>query len=154
MPERQIHLVIPGEPVAQGRPQFYPVKMAVNGKDGKEKEITTVRKGVDPEKSRSWKALARDEMVKFEPFPPGVPLKLAVMAVFPCPLSDHRKRSPVPRRLRFKKPDIDNVAKAVMDAAKGVLYHDDSQVADLRVMKYTAAQGELPYVAVHLSGPA
>ena len=35
----------------------------------------------------------------------------------------------------FKKPDIDNLAKAVFDSLNGSLWHDDSQVVDLRAGK-------------------
>lgn len=35
------------------------------------------------------------------------------------------------------KPDIDNVAKLVMDALNGVAYQDDSQVISLRVNKWS-----------------
>ena len=34
------------------------------------------------------------------------------------------------------KPDIDNIAKLVMDALNGVAYHDDAQVASLVVRKH------------------
>jgi Holliday junction resolvase RusA-like endonuclease len=33
------------------------------------------------------------------------------------------------------KPDIDNVAKLVLDALNGIAYHDDTQVASLTVIK-------------------
>ena len=41
--------------------------------------------------------------------------------------------------------DVDNVAKAVLDALTGVVFHDDSQVERLRVDKVT---GERPRVRV------
>lgn len=37
-----------------------------------------------------------------------------------------------------RKPDLDNVLKAVMDALNGVLYEDDKQVCSVRVTKYYA----------------
>lgn len=33
------------------------------------------------------------------------------------------------------RPDVDNYAKSILDGADGILYHDDSQIVDLRVMK-------------------
>lgn len=35
----------------------------------------------------------------------------------------------------IEKPDVDNVAKAVLDGLNGVAYEDDAQVTDLHVMK-------------------
>jgi len=35
-----------------------------------------------------------------------------------------------------KKPDIDNLAKAVLDALNGVAWHDDSQIYQLHIIKY------------------
>lgn len=37
--------------------------------------------------------------------------------------------------LPTKKPDIDNIAKAVLDALNGVAYRDDTQVVELYVRK-------------------
>lgn len=35
----------------------------------------------------------------------------------------------------IEKPDVDNVAKAVLDGLNGVAYEDDAQVTDLHVIK-------------------
>lgn len=35
-----------------------------------------------------------------------------------------------------KKPDLDNIAKAVLDSLNNIAYDDDSQVVELRVSKY------------------
>jgi len=41
-----------------------------------------------------------------------------------------------------KKPDIDNVAKAFLDAMNGTVYLDDTQVVELNIKKvYSAAAG-------------
>lgn len=34
-----------------------------------------------------------------------------------------------------KRPDIDNLAKAVKDALRGVIYHDDSQIVEAHLFK-------------------
>lgn len=45
-----------------------------------------------------------------------------------------------PRRIESEpdtiKPDVDNVAKAVLDGLNGVAYDDDAQVVDLRIVKH------------------
>lgn len=40
-----------------------------------------------------------------------------------------------------KKPDADNVLKAVADSLNGIAYKDDAQIVDVRVRKYYAEQG-------------
>ena len=44
-----------------------------------------------------------------------------------------------------KKPDCDNVAKSILDALNGIVYHDDSQVVSLVVEK---VYGENAYTKV------
>ena len=34
-----------------------------------------------------------------------------------------------------KKPDIDNIAKAVLDALNSVAYRDDTQIVELQIRK-------------------
>ena len=43
----------------------------------------------------------------------------------------------LPKKIRYhtKKPDIDNLAKSVMDALEGIIYVNDAQVISLRVTK-------------------
>ena len=125
-----VYIEIPGEPVAQGRPRF--------SNHGKHPVA------YDPKKSRDWKAYAATLMrqVKPEPFPAECPLQLTVSAYWACPKSEYRKREPRPLRWRTKRPDADNVLKAVKDAGSGVLWVDDSQIAVAVVEKMTASQGE------------
>lgn len=133
--------VIPGEPVAQGRPRAFRTKAG---------QVRTF----DPAKSRSWKGVAQVHYqealrlagVKAPAFPVG-PVAFIVQAVFTCPKGQHRK-APVPRRLKAARPDPDNLAKAAMDAGIGLLFADDAQVAHLCVRKYVGAQGEAPHVMV------
>lgn len=49
-----------------------------------------------------------------------------------------------------KKPDIDNVLKAVLDALNGAAYVDDKQVVSVTCRKYYAAQGE-GYIRVRVT---
>ena len=137
---KALAVVIPGEPVAQGRPRaFYRPGLGV--------------RVFDPAKSRSWKGVAhvhyQEALAKAgasTPFLAG-PVELRVVAVFTCPKSAHRK-IPVPRRPKAGRPDPDNLGKAVMDAGNGILFGDDSQVARLVVEKWIGAQGEAPFVEI------
>jgi Holliday junction resolvase RusA-like endonuclease len=144
---------IPGEPFAQPRARGAPLM-----KDGKPvlKNGRPIIVFYDEPEAKTWKATAQSYMLARR-FPSGPldgciqgPVLLRVVAVFTCPKSHHRKREPLGRRWHTKTPDADNVLKAVKDAAKGVLWLDDSQVALESCTKIIAAQGEAPYVLLRV----
>jgi Holliday junction resolvase RusA-like endonuclease len=82
-------------------------------------------------------------------FPPGEPVLLQVLAVFPCPKGDYRKALHVGRRKHVKKTaDADNILKAVMDACTPLLWLDDAQVSTASCSKWVGAQGEAPYIQI------
>jgi Holliday junction resolvase RusA-like endonuclease len=139
-----LEVVIPGDPVPQGRPRFGGMR---NGK---------VRV-YNPEAARIWRAVAAlhyhralvDARHERPMFREGLPLRVHVLAVFPCPSSYHRKRTPLPTLPYVaQENDGDNLAKAVMDAGNGILWNDDGQVSLLVVERWRAAQGEEPFVRV------
>lgn len=43
------------------------------------------------------------------------------------------------------KPDVDNFAKAVLDACNGIVWHDDDQVVDLHIIKQWSDPGQPGY---------
>jgi Holliday junction resolvase RusA-like endonuclease len=140
-----ITILVPGEPVPQGRGRIaWPF--------GKAKPAI-----MDPPRARSWKGVAQTHymaaLVRFglqRPlFRAGVAVELHVVAVFPCPKADYRKRNPVGRRPHTKdQGDASNVLKAVEDAGNTVLWADDCQIARVTVDKWIGAQDEAPYVEV------
>jgi len=115
-----MYLTIYGNPVAQGRPRF-----ARRGKF-----VTTY----DPEKSRSWK-----ETVKWQVLAQGVPepldgpLVMSLIFMLPRPAS-------LPKKVieHTKKPDWENLAKAICDALEGICYKNDSQIVECNVKKIYA----------------
>ena len=134
----EVGVIIPGQPVAQGRPRM----TTINGHP----------RAYDPEKSRSWKGAAQVHMLAVMRAlglsPLEGPVEVSVLAVFACPTTDYRKREPRERRWKPGKPDAENIAKACLDAGNGVLYHDDAQVARLHVVKVIGAQREPAHVEV------
>ena len=44
----------------------------------------------------------------------------------------------------LQKPDVDNIAKLVLDALNEVAYQDDSQVSQLAVLKHQRERGATP----------
>lgn len=118
------YIMIPGEPQGKGRPRY-----------------TRSGHTYTPDSTRAYEALVRAcyaEQVDSEPFAKGVPLVVTIECRFGVPLSDSVKK----RRAKLcdlmmptKKPDTDNIVKAVLDALNGAAYHDDSQVTTLHVYK-------------------
>jgi len=147
-----LEVTIPGEPCAQGRARASLIRgrggRLILGKSGQ--PIINVR---DPEKSKSWKGAAQVHMQRAARArgigaPLDGPLEVHILAVFTLPKSAWKKRAPVPRQYHTKRGDPDNIAKAVLDAANGVLLRDDAEVSRLMVLKLIGAQGEAPFVRV------
>ena len=108
-----------GSPVAQGRPRFF-------------------RRGnfvgtYDPDKSRTWKQDVKAQVLDALNGTPEIhdgALDLRLIFHLPRPKS-------LPKKVvhHTKKPDADNLCKAIKDALRGVLYRDDSQIVTLEVHK-------------------
>jgi Holliday junction resolvase RusA-like endonuclease len=78
------------------------------------------------------------------------PLRCDLRFVFPRPKNLIWKKREMPRTYHAKKPDRDNLDKAVMDALKGLAWIDDSQVCDGRIIKLIAAGDEQPHVEIRI----
>ena len=66
--------------------------------------------------------------------PTGEPLNVVIDAVFARPKSHLRKAGVKPDAPRLPRPDVDNIAKAVLDALQDMM-GDDTHVARLVVEK-------------------
>jgi Holliday junction resolvase RusA-like endonuclease len=77
----------------------------------------------------------------------GVPLEVSIHAYKPIAKS-------TPKRVTLQawkaKPDADNIAKAVLDALKGVAFDDDSQVVQLRIWKHPRARQQQEGLTVYV----
>jgi len=71
------------------------------------------------------------------------PVQIAIVFWLPRPAS-------LPRRVthHLKKPDLDKLGRAVKDALKGILWHDDSQVIGLVARKGYAVDQPRAYIVV------
>lgn len=75
-------------------------------------------------------------------------ISVDIQAFYPIPKSYSKKKAEAANSGDIRpttKPDLDNCAKAVLDALNGVAFYDDSQVVDLTVRKF---YGERPYIKV------
>ena len=111
------HFKIYGNPIPQGRPRVI--------KKGAHYSVK------DPDKSRIYKDGLHllGQKHRIEPLPTG-PLGLRLTFEMLKPKTV-RKRE----RWRAKKPDMDNLVKAVLDAMNGILYRDDAQIVYLVALK-------------------
>jgi Holliday junction resolvase RusA-like endonuclease len=83
----------------------------------------------DPPQAKDWKRTVQAQVLTQKPATP-VDGPLAMRLVFHLP----RPQS-LPKREKWptKRPDLDNLGKAIKDALKGVIYRDDSLI-----VKFTA----------------
>lgn len=79
------------------------------------------------------------------------PFRLWITFVMPRPANITRKTKPNPREWHDKKPDLDNLAKAVKDAiTAGGLWDDDRQVVWTCTQKIIASGDEQPRTIIRV----
>lgn len=122
-----VRIVVDGAPTAKGRP-----RLGVS-RAGRAVAFT-------PSKTRSYEGVVRlaasEAMRGRDPF--DVPLTVRVNAVLPIPGSWSKKKQEAARvgtLYPASRPDVDNFAKAALDACNTVVFRDDSLVCDLHVAK-------------------
>lgn len=138
--------VIPGEPVAKGRPR-----------------VTSRGIAYTPAKTKNYETLVKElYWAQYAGF--GLmqgPLKLSVRAYFQIPKSASKKRRIAMQEGKerpLKRPDVDNVIKAIADSLNGIAYGDDSQIVTATIEKYWGTPrveveiDELAYLADERAG--
>lgn len=110
----------------------------------------------DPGTAESWKGcVALAAMDHVPPAPNSGPLMLTLAFLFKRPKAHYKASGLLKDSAPLwheKKPDIDNLAKAVMDAATTLgLWHDDKQVATLSTLKRYVVGDERPGCNVTIS---
>lgn len=135
-------LTIGGAPIPKGRPKF----TAHGG----------FAKAYTPKKTRDYEqevARCVKEAMELQsvPAPFEGAVRVRIDAYFPIPKSASKKdrdamdNSIIPM---VGRKDVDNIAKAILDAMNGIAYTDDGQVIDLRVTK---AYSAFPRVGIEVS---
>ena len=125
----EIHFVIEGRPQPQGRPRA--VRMG---------------KGVrmyDPPKSKAYKQMVAAKVRSYMKIN-GIqtitePLAVHLNFYFTTPKSYSKKRIraiEAKEELFTKKPDLDNLAKSILDSCNNLLFKDDSQIVGLTIGKH------------------
>ena len=130
----KVGFVIPGVPVAKGRPKF-------STRGGFARAYT-------PKKTRDFEDMARE--IGRAAMGPLMPTASSVMLEFvafvPVPTSwTKRKRAQALAGLLhpLSRPDLDNYEKALTDALNGIVYEDDSQICDVVKSKRYAEEPRL-----------
>ena len=121
-----VHFEIEITPVAKGRPRY--------ARRGNFVQTYT------PTKTREYEDVIRENaklaMGSSEPL--ETPLNVLLIFGMPIPSSTPKKalEGYLNGSVRhIKKPDLDNLAKAVLDAMNGVVYLDDNQICRLTIEK-------------------
>lgn len=121
-----IEFTVPGEPKGKGRPRFSRVGKFT-------KTYTDAKTKMYEEKIAS---AARLQMYPHEPLETPLSISLHLHLGVPTSYSKKRREACLTgEEWPMKKPDIDNVAKAFLDAMNGIVYKDDVQVIRLHVTK-------------------
>jgi Holliday junction resolvase RusA-like endonuclease len=125
-----------GDPVGKGRPRF--------AKRGNFVSTYT------PQKTKTYedeiRMMARAAMGSSEPLDTPVTVAIYIRVGIPASYSKQKRKDALAGTIKpTKKPDLDNIAKAFLDAMNEIVYLDDKQVVGLHVTKVYA---ETPAVEV------
>lgn len=134
-----ITFTVPGEPVAKGRPRATTIgghaRMYTPAKTAKYEELVAV--------------YASAAMKKAPLMEQPVRLYLTIYCKVPGTWSKKRRADALAGIERpAKKPDIDNIVKALADGMNGVVWVDDAQIVELACSKWYALE---PYVSVNVA---
>jgi Holliday junction resolvase RusA-like endonuclease len=134
-----VFVFIPGEAVGKGRP-----RVAVRGRHATmytPEKTVAYELAVKVEAARSMRGRALLDC--------PVELVLEIVTAVPASYSKARRAACLAGAERpTKKPDVDNVVKAICDAFNGCVWVDDVQVVELRVSK---RYGKEAYVAASVT---
>jgi Holliday junction resolvase RusA-like endonuclease len=118
MSNKVLRIIISEEPIPKGRSRI----VFINGK---------VRSYTPQHTQQAQDSIVvRLKRHQDNAFPAGMPLKLT--AVF---FRTKSKYLPNKEILPFRKPDLDNLLKLLMDASNGLLFSDDAQLTNISVKK-------------------
>lgn len=126
----------PIEPTPKGRPRF-----------------TRFGKPYTPKKTQEYeKQIADYFREQPQSFKFGKDIPIAVNLVFGMPVPKNTSKKYVEAMTdgvikHIKRPDADNMAKAVLDALNGLAWEDDSQIVRLSITKEYAKE---PYVYFYM----
>lgn len=124
----KVRFTIPGVPVPKARPRV------VRGH------------AFTPKKTKDYEALVKDVYrLTVGEYLGDSAIVATIDLYFPIPesYSKSKKRRIAEGEIKHtKRPDVDNCAKAILDALNEIAYKDDSQIVESRIAKHYAIDGE------------
>lgn len=126
-----IRLVIPGEPIAQGRPRFVKQGNFTHAYDPKKSKDYKAKIA-----SAAWVQLSQHEIKQMND---AVPLYVTIVVYREIPKSWSKKKQEDAANGKLRpvsRPDTDNYIKIALDALNKVVFKDDSAVVSIRAEKY------------------
>ena len=137
------------------------INVTIFGKIVPQKRPKFARRGnfvqtYDPPECREYKKLVRlfanqavAQQKGFRPYEKAVEVVLWFFFEIPKSFSDADRLAAANGKIRpTGRPDIDNLAKGVMDAVKGLLWTDDSIIVTLHAKKFYTAGKERVWLGV------
>lgn len=122
-----IAFVIPGAPVAKGRP-----RLSTRGGFARAYTPAKTQRYEDLIKSRAY-----DAMAGRAPIDAAVMVTVTAYVAPPKSLSKAKTAAALAGTLRpVTRPDVDNYCKAALDGMNGIVFRDDSLVTDMLVRKF------------------
>ena len=122
-------LFIKTVPIPKGRPRFYGGHV------------------VTPEKTRKYEKLIRDSWE--HGIVEGEYLVIAMAFTMPIPQSySNKKKKELEGQPHTKKPDLDNLVKAVLDALNDVAFKDDSKIWRIMATKEYGSEPKV-WIGIH-----
>lgn len=125
----KVKFTIPGIPVPKARPRV------VKGHT------------YTPKKTKDYETLVKDVYnLTVGEYLGDSAIVATIDLYFPIPESyskSKRKRIADGEIKHTKRPDVDNCAKAILDALNEVAYRDDSQIVESRITKHYAVDGDV-----------
>lgn len=128
----KISFTVPGKPFGKQRP-----RVISNGR------FSTA---YTPKETVAYENLVKfyyQTEAKGDRFPDDAVLRVEIAAYYEIPksTSKSKKEAMLTYKVRpTKKPDIDNVTKAICDSLNLIAYHDDSAIVDAVVKKYYSTE--------------
>lgn len=128
-----------GKPTGKGRPRF-----TRNGHTYTPAETKEYEKRVA---AAAWATMKRDGLIKTDGR-----VNMIVASYFEIPKSYSKTR-----RIECqcgihipKRPDVDNIGKAIADACNDIVYDDDAQIWFMAISKQYCDEGQSPHVHVKI----
>jgi crossover junction endodeoxyribonuclease RusA len=131
-----VSLFVPGTPAPQGSAKAF----VIAGKA----RVTHANKNTMP-----WRTHVTAVAMEHFPaigWPRGEAVQMSVIFMMPRRSAEPKTFTP----MHTRKPDLDKLQRAILDALTGVAFEDDSQVVEIHAEKRTARIGDQPGVHIYL----